>query len=161
MFILYALIPDKRFHEELLFVEATIKLWQRDMKANMTTAFPLDLEIEEIGVTIEERSDNYTVGDKVTPPKIQNLYARMMESEDKPVVRATRNRNNSYSKQGSHSQSNNTSTKNTQTCEACLGVGHCITNTDTVCYHTAKTSICAKFIDNPSNNDLVKSNTYR
>ena len=86
MFILHALMPDKRFREGLLYVESTIQAYQRDMRSNMSTAFPLDLEIEEIAVTIDERSDNYTVGDNITTSKVINPYARQqlrtLESND-------------------------------------------------------------------------------
>ena len=42
-----------------------------------------------------------------------------------------------------------------------MGVGHCITNPDTICCAVAKTFICNIFVDNTINVALVKSNTYR
>ena len=42
-----------------------------------------------------------------------------------------------------------------------MGVGHCITSPDTVCYIIAKTFICNRFVDDTVNAALVKSNTYR
>ena len=36
----------------------------------------MDLEIDEIAVTIDERSDDYTPGEKPATPKIANPYAR-------------------------------------------------------------------------------------
>ena len=50
---------------------------------------------------------------------------------------------------------------NTQICKACMGVGHCITNPDTICYVVAKIFICNIFVDDTANAALVKSNTYR
>ena len=38
--------------------------------------FPIDLEIDEITVTISKHSDNYTPGKKLVLPKIANPYAR-------------------------------------------------------------------------------------
>ena len=54
-----------------------------------------------------------------------------------------------------------TKVRNTQTCKACMGVGHCITNVDTVCYVVAKASICNRFIEDTANTSIVKSNAYR
>ena len=42
----------------------------------MDAPFPLDLEINEIAVTIDERSDAYTVRYKSAPPRVTNPYAR-------------------------------------------------------------------------------------
>ena len=42
-----------------------------------------------------------------------------------------------------------------------MGVGHCITNPDTICYIVSKTFICNRFVDDTVNAVLVKSNTYR
>ena len=42
-----------------------------------------------------------------------------------------------------------------------MGVGHCISNPDTICYVVANAFICNKFVDDTSNALLVKSNTYR
>ena len=42
-----------------------------------------------------------------------------------------------------------------------MGVGHCITNPDIICYVVAKTFICNRFVDDTVNAALAKSNTYR
>ena len=51
--------------------------------------------------------------------------------------------------------------RSTQTCKACMGIGHYITNQDTICYNVVKAQLCSKFIDDAANAQLVKSNTYR
>ena len=99
MFVLNALTFDKQFKEGLAYVEATTQAFQRDSRVSSTTPFPLDLEIDEIAVTIDERSDNYVVGDKVTAPRVLNPYAkthiRMLEATDIASIRAMGHRNSS------------------------------------------------------------------
>lgn len=51
--------------------------------------------------------------------------------------------------------------RNTQLCKACMGVGHCITNQNPICYVVAKTFICNRFGGDTVNAAFVKSNTYR
>ena len=75
MFILHALKVDTCFKEGLVYVEATIQAYQRDTIITPTTLFPLDLEIDEITVTIDERYDAYTVGDKAAAPCALNQYS--------------------------------------------------------------------------------------
>ena len=41
-----------------------------------------------------------------------------------------------------------------------MGVCHCITTPDTICYVVAKTVICNIFVNDPINTVLIKSNTY-
>ena len=86
MFVLNALTFDKRFKEGLAYVEGTIQAYQRDSSVSSLTPFPIDLEIDEVAVTIDERSDNYVVGDKLTTARVINPYAmshiRMLEATD-------------------------------------------------------------------------------
>ena len=105
MFVLNALTSDKRFRDGLVYVEATIQAYQRDSRVSGDTPFPLDLEIDEIAVTIDKRSEDYLVGDKITTPRVINPYAskiRMLEAEDKASIsvlkRREDTRNNSYKK---------------------------------------------------------------
>ena len=97
MLILNALIIDKRFRMGLNYVKATIQAYQRGSRINIDIQFPLDLEIYEIEVTIDERSDNYTSGDNATPLKVVNLYAsgnkvRRLEVQEVESIRAMRKR---------------------------------------------------------------------
>ena len=168
MFVLQALLPDKRFRAGLVYVEATIQAYQRDSRAHTTIPFPIDLEIDEIAVTIDERSDNYTVGDNIRSPKISNPYARgkharTLESVGKPVVRALgrRDRPSNDSNRRTGVRDNSRLQKNTQTCKACQNVGHCITNPETICFNMAKAHICSTYMADPNNKDIIKSNTYK
>ena len=76
MFVIKALKVDNRFKEGLVYADATLQSYQRDSQITPTTPFPLDLEIDEIAITIEERSDDYAVGEKAPPPRVFNRYAR-------------------------------------------------------------------------------------
>ena len=126
------------------------------MKTNMTTSFPLDLKIEEIGVTIDERSDAYTVGDKAAAPRVLNPYARVLDSTT-PTIRALGRRDNLRQPRSKSTYKYNDkpdgrpSTRNTQTCKACMGIGHCITNPDTICYIVAKAHLSNRYMDDTAN----------
>lgn len=76
IFIINELIQDKWFRIGLLYVEATVHARQNKYRLDEHTIFPLDLEIDEIAVVIDERSDNCTVGNNITIPKITNPYAK-------------------------------------------------------------------------------------
>ena len=97
IFVLNALTFDKRFKEGLTYVESTIQDYQRDSRVSSLTPFPLDLEIDEIAVTIDERSDEYVVGDNITTTKVINPYAklhiRMLEATDLASIRTMGSRN--------------------------------------------------------------------
>ena len=172
MFIIRALSEDARFKDGLLYVQGTLQAYQRDVTITSTTPFPLDLSIDEIAVTIDERSAEYTVGDKATTPRVINPYAReatarLLESDGTPVIRVMRDRD-TYRKPAYDSEYKKssdrrgpTNPKNTQTCIACNAYGHCITNKDTICYNVAKAQLCNQSIDDVANAQLVKSNTYR
>ena len=168
MFIIKALGIDSRFKDGLVYVEATLQAYQRDMQITPTTPFPLDLDIEEIAITIAERSDAYTVGEKAPSPRVVNPYARVLDNQDTSVIRAMGRKDNNCKPQGNGGYQRYKSDKmekpkirNTQTCKACMGVGHCISNADTVCYVVAKAYICNRFMEDAANASIVKSNTYR
>ena len=133
------------------------------------TPFPIDLEIDEIAVTIDERSDDYVVGDSKTATRVINPYAkphiRMLEATDIASIRAMGRRNppgnNDYKKGSYKKREDKPAGRNTQMCKACLGMGHCITNPDTICYNVAKQQMCSKYLDNAENVQAIKSNAYR
>ena len=165
MFVLNALASDKRFRDGLIYVEDTIKAFQTDSRVSGDTPFPLDLEITEIAVTIDAHSEDYVVGDKITTPRVINSYdskLQMLEAEDIPSIRVLKvrddTRNNNYKKGGYKKRDNKV--RNTQMCKACLGIGHCITNPDTICYNVAKQQIYTKFLDTAENTQALKSNFY-
>ena len=166
MFVIKALKADNRFKDGLTYVEATLQGYQRDIQITPSTPFPIDLNIEEIAITIAERSEEYTVGEKAPHPRVINPYARVLDNNTS-VVRAM-GRTDDYRKpreKGGYQKMGNrtdkTKVRNTQTCKACMGVGHCITNADTVCYVVAKASICNRFMEDAANASIVKSNAYR
>ena len=86
MFILHTLIVDTCFKEGLVYVEATIQVYQRDTRITPTTPFPLDLEIDGITVTINERSNPYMVRDRAAAQRVLNTYARVMDTVDTPSI---------------------------------------------------------------------------
>ena len=49
-------MADTRFTEGLRYVEVTLHIYQRATTITPLTYFPLDLDIDEIGVTIDERT---------------------------------------------------------------------------------------------------------
>ena len=76
IFILHALKIDIRFKDSLTYIESIIQVYPCESQVSVDTQFPLDLEIYEILVTIDERSDSYTVGDKAATPRVTILRAR-------------------------------------------------------------------------------------
>lgn len=159
---------NKRFTYGLRYVEATLQAYQPATTIIPLTHFPFELEIDEIGVTIDERSDDYTVDDKAIATRVTNPYARVLDNINKPVVRALGRRDIHHRPQETggyqkyrDKKASTPRSKNTQICKACMGVGHCITNTDTICYVIAKAHICNRFVSDTSNAQLIKSNAYR
>ena len=165
MFVIKALKVDNRFKEGLMYAEAPLQSYQRDSQITPTTPFPLDLEIDEITITIVERSDEYIVGEKAPAPRVVNPYAR---DNTTSVIRAMGRRNDDRKPRGKggylsykNDKMDKTKVRDTQTCKACMRMGHCITNVDTVCYVVAKASICNRFVEDTANASIVKSNAYR
>ena len=61
----------------------------------------------------------------------------------------------------SMSDKRHTNNKSDVVCKACSGIGHCITNPDSICYNLAKAHPCANFLAKESNLPAIKSNTYK
>ena len=57
IFLITSLKLDKRFRMGVQYVENSLMAYQRDVITTPTVEFPFDLELDEIGVTIDERSD--------------------------------------------------------------------------------------------------------
>ena len=53
LFIIRALKSDDRFKPGLEYVMFTLQAYQQDSRSNPSITFPLDLEIDEISVTID------------------------------------------------------------------------------------------------------------
>ena len=151
MYIVNTLKQDDRFKSGLDYVLSTLLSYQRNRRGNPDLPYPLDLEIDEIAVTIDEHSTEYTVGDqKNTITSLSNPFATSL------VVRVAKGK----PWWGSKSEPRDNE-KNTQTCKACMGHGHFITNNDTICYAVAKAQLCANYMEKPENSKIVKSNLYR
>jgi len=67
MCVVKALTADAQFKDGLVYVTATIQVYQRDVRTNLDLPFPVDLELGDIDVTIDERCDEYEVGSKIPP----------------------------------------------------------------------------------------------
>ena len=146
LYIVNALRTDDRFKPGVEYVDATLLSYQREIRVNKAASFPFDLDMDEIGVTIDERSPNYTVGESQTrtPTVTQGLIRAMT------------------AKKGTK-WTHNTNVKETseKLCKVCFGSGHCISNEDDICYNLAKVHMCTKFIADEKNEKEVKQNTYR
>ena len=55
---------------------STLQALQRDSRVSYMIPFPLDLKIDENIVTIDERSNNYVVVNKITCVQVINPYAK-------------------------------------------------------------------------------------
>ena len=93
MLIINALIINKIFRMVLNYIGATIQAYQAYRIINNDIQFQLDLVIDEITVTINERSDNFTSGVNTTLPKVINPYARgnkllILEAQEVASIRA-------------------------------------------------------------------------
>ena len=129
----------------MTYAEATIQAFQRDSRVSSTTPFTLDLEIDEIAVTINERSNDYEVGGKHISTRVINPYAKTnicrLEAQGYASICTIggrkSSRNDNYNK-NLYIKRDDKPTRNTQMCKACLDIGHCINNPDTICYNVAK-----------------------
>ena len=54
---------DNRFKTGTDYVNSTLQAYQRDRTSNASATFPTDFKVDEIGVTIDERSIEYMIGD--------------------------------------------------------------------------------------------------
>ena len=131
MFIIKELSGDKRFKDGLLYVQGTLQAYQRDITITPTTPFPLDIGIDEIAITIDKHSEEYTVGDKASTPRVINPYARdttvrTLEDEGTAVIRAMGRRDNYHKPTSDPGYKRNSDRgtppqlQNTQTCQVPL-----------------------------------------
>ena len=156
MFVVTALKRDSRFKPGLEYVLATLLSYQRERRINIASQFPLDIELDEIAVTICERCEEYTIGEKkMATTMVVNPYAIQ------GTINVAKGKKYDWKKKTNNFHDNKNNTKNTQTCASCGGTGHCITNPDTICYATAKENLCCIFIAKEENAKVVKSNSYR
>ena len=140
--IVNALKNDDRFAPGITYVEATLLAHQRESNSNNRTVFPLDLEIDEIGVTIDERCNEYTVGDQtISVPTVSTATVNAMKGRNRNVTKEKKN--------------------NGLICKACYGLNHCVTNKDDICYNLAKIHLCCNFIKDERNMKDVKANAYK
>ena len=150
LFIVRALKTDERFKPGLEYILVTLQAYQRDSRNNPNATFPYDLEIDEIGVTIDDRCTSYTVGDST----ISHPYA------DQGIIRAFKGRQQNK-RDNRPTTTQLQGAKSNVICKSCFGIGHCISEQDTICYNLAKTHLCSLFMANEKNAKIVKDNTYR
>ena len=88
----------------------------------------------------------------------------MLETQDYASIctmgRRNSSRNDNY-KKSSYTKQDNKPARNTQMRKACLGIGHCITNPNTIYYNVANHQMCAKYLDIAEHIQSIKSNTFR
>ena len=80
----------------MVCVEATLQAYQSDVQITPTAPFPLDLDIEEITVTIDKRSAAYTIGDNIPTPRVVNPYTRVIDDTNTSVIRALGRRDSTH-----------------------------------------------------------------
>ena len=161
MFIINALRHDERLRPGLHYVESTLQAYQKDKNLNPSIKFPLELDFDEIGVLIDERSDDYIVGANTALPKFNDLAHKVSDS---PVIHALHRKSSSYQRQDNKHDKNKRDYKPTRdkpspiiVCKACLGVGHCVTKGH-ICYILAKATICNSFMSVAENKDAINRN---
>jgi len=165
-FIINALRHDVRLRPGLFYVESTLQAYQRDVRLNSAITFPHELQHDDIGVIIDDNSDDYTVGANAhLPTIIFDSNGALRRAEDQPVLHALRGYQSSYQRQDNK---NGTQTKRdfkpkrdsttpTISCKACLGLGHCVTKGD-ICYILAKATICHSFMAATANKEHIQRN---
>ena len=169
MYVVNALKKDVRFKEGIEYVLAAVLTYQRDSRAEPLIMYPIDLEIDEIAVTIDDRSEEYNVGDQeevgVKKQRYINPYGNTSTIN---VARGRVPYKKPYEKKGYEKGGNqygSTRTHNIRdnsiTCKACNGIGHCATREDTICYALAKTHMCTRFLQDENNKQIVRENTHR
>ena len=124
------------------YVENSLMAYQRDVITNPTVAFPLDLELDEISVTIDERSDAYTVGTHVSLliPSLSSTLGTgfIRQPKSSSAHRRSRSDNQSHNKSSSRKPPD-ISLK----CKACHNFGHSVIVEGLVCYTFAKSHLCS------------------
>ena len=169
MFIIDALKHDARLQPGLQYVASNLHAYQRDVSLNPAISFPLELEFDEIGVVIDEHSEDYTVGAKTALPRsifnADALNGVAHKISDNPIIHALSRRQPPYQRNDDKNvpctvlklKSKRDNNAPTVACKACLGLGHCVTKGD-ICYILAKASICQSFMAISDNRDHVKRN---
>ena len=150
MYVMNTLKSDDRFTAGIEYVKNTLQAYQRERSMNQSCIFPIDLEIDEIGITIDERSPDYVVGELATTTPT--------------ITRGVINAFNRRSFQQNQNNDKNHRSKNIDksiACKGCGGRGHCITNPENICFIMAKHHICSNFLAQDKNLPIIKANTYR
>ena len=143
---------------------------QCESQVSVVAQIILGLEIDEIAVTIDERSDVYTVGDKVAAPRVIPPHARdtvrTMSTPLTSYIQAMRRkeklRSNPQKKtEYKRYQEAKPTAKNNQICKACFDLDHFITNPDTTYCNLAKQQMGSKYLETAENTSVSKPNKYR
>ena len=124
---------DKHFRVGEQYVEYSLTDYQCDTITNPTIIISLDLVLDGIGVTVDERSDVYTVG-KHVPLPIPSLLSTLDTGFIRQLMSSsTRHRSRSNGK-FSYTKPLDIPLK----CKACHNFGYCVIADEDVCYTLAK-----------------------
>ena len=162
MYVVNALKKDTRFKQGIDYVLVTVLGYQRDCRLNPDIIYPMDIEIDEIAVTIDERSVEYNVGEHQDSGIKSNTFVNPYASS--PTINVARGgtwNKKLYEKNQDTRYGNQQRGKgrdNSLECKVCMGVGHCATHEETICYALAKTHMCTRFIEREENKQIVRSN---
>ena len=152
MFVVNTLEKDTQFKLGIEYVLATVLAYQGGCRIDPSKTYPLDLEIDEITVTIAERCQDYIVGEQSNQSTgVTNPYATT------PIINVAQG----YRPQFKSRYKPRAIIDKSIACQACMGQGHCATNPETICYAPTKAHLCEKFIAKPANLEVVKYNTNR
>ena len=93
LFIISALKHDARLKTGVQYVASVLHAYQRDYTLNPSIPLPLELQHDNIGVVLDEHSDDYTVGDNAS--KVRLIYnddsiRTAHAANDTPVIHALR-----------------------------------------------------------------------
>lgn len=129
---------------------------------NPSLFFPLELNFDEIGVVIDEQSDEYTVEDKATTTRnmfnVDTINSISHAANDSHVVHAMcsqpRNKNDDYNRRPRSSNIHERTPPDHKNTSITLNMGHCVTRGD-LCYILAKATLCQICLSIPSNEDYI------
>ena len=148
-----------------LYVLAAVLVYQRDSRADPSNLYPIDIENDEIAVTIDNRSPKYIVGDQeemgVTKKKYVNPYGTTSTIN---IARGQNPYKKTYGKKAYEKGPNQYGRQyrprdDSIIYKVCSGRGYCATREDTIFYALAQTHMCTRFMEDENNKQIVRENT--
>ena len=131
--------------------------YQRDVITNPTVALSLDREVDEISVTIDERSDAYTVGTHVSLliPSLSSTLGTGFIRQPKSSSTHCRSRSDNQS----HNKSSSRKPPDISLkCKACHNFGPCVIVEGSVCYTLATAHLYSQFLSDPRHAASINRN---